>query len=134
VFFLLQSCLFGVGLVEKELTSNFWLIANNTYEDLHISYSKKETNAHYILVEEIVFLVGYNEDFNIAKSHPISIPGSTYYHIIETSKVRNGDSDKVPFYTYEQFNYLRKKFNIPIELDFTIDFQKKLSNVKKIVN
>lgn len=134
VFYLLQSCLFGVGLVEKELTNNFWLIANNDYEDLHISYSKKETSAYYILVEKTVLSVGFNDDFIIVKSNPKSIPESIYYHIIETSKIRNGGFEKVPFYTYEQFNYLREKLNVPIELDFTIDFQNKLSNVKKTVN
>jgi hypothetical protein len=131
---LLQSCLFGVGLVEKELTEDFWLIANNTYEDLEIYYSKKEASVYNVLVEKTVYSVGYNKDFIIAKSHPVSIPESTYYHIIETNKVRNGDYDKVPFYTLDQFNYLRKKLKIPNKLKFTIDFEDKLSNVKKTVN
>lgn len=134
VFCVLQSCLFGVGLVEMELTNNIWLLGINSYEDTEITYFQKENNSYHTLVNKTVLLVGYDDNFIIAKSQPEGNEEKTYYHIIEVNKVKGGNYEKVPFYTFDQFNSLRKKLRVPNDLDFTINIQDKIANVKKTVN
>lgn len=133
----LQSCLFGVGLVELQLADNISLFGNGSYEEVAIYYSDEENNCSAILVPSTVFAVGYDDSFIIAKSQPIDWEQSTkktYYHIIEIKKLSCENKDSVPYYTLEQFNFLKKKLNISKDLNFTINFEDKLTNVKKTVN
>ncbi len=121
---ILQSCYFGAGLVEKKLTDDYFIFANNTLEDMSI-WIHAEKYSNRLIVPETVFAVGQNGEFIIAKSHPknseVGIDKSvTYYHIIEVGKK---STEQSPNLTLEQFEYGRKRLNIPNDLDFDIIYE-----------
>ncbi|WP_276166487.1 hypothetical protein [Zobellia alginiliquefaciens] len=115
---LLQSCLFGAGLVEQEITDKYWLTANNTLDEMSIWYFPGEHQSK-LIVEQTVFEVGHNDNFIIAKSHPKdSVNGLnknvTYYHIIEVARA----SKSVPL-SLEQFEFKKKELQVSEKLEFT---------------
>ncbi|TDQ28764.1 DUF3997 domain-containing protein [Tenacibaculum caenipelagi] len=117
--FILQSCYFGAGLVEKEITGNYFLFANNKLDEMSILFYS-EKYSYQLIVPETVFAVGENGDYIIAKSHPknpkTGINKSViFYHIIEVNKK---DIKQCSNLNLEQFNTERKKLNIPNNLDF----------------
>src|SRR5687767_10406303 len=84
----LQSCYFGAGLVEEQLTDEIELIAINSLDEAEIIYSEKGNSVCYTLVQPTVLAVGHDDNFIIAKSRPIDFNDNTiYYHIIEVGKV-----------------------------------------------
>jgi hypothetical protein len=118
---ILQSCYFGAGLVEKEITDDYFLFANNSLEEMSIWYHA-EKYSNRLIIPETVFALGENGDFIIAKSHPRNIENGinksvTYYHIIEVDKKSIEES---PNLTLEQYENKRKMLNIPKNLDFEI--------------
>ena len=121
---ILQSCYFGVGLVEKEITDDYWLFANNTLDEMSIWFNA-EKYSNRLIVPETVFALGENGDFIIAKSHPKNLESGidksvTYYHIIEVDKK---SPEQSPNLTLEQFENKRKELNIPNDLDFDIVYE-----------
>ena len=117
----MESCYFGAGLVEREITDDYFLFANNTLDEMSIWYHA-EKYSNRLIVPEIVFAVGENGDFIIAKSHPKTTENGinksvTNYHIIEVDKK---STEQSPNLTLEQYERERKKLNIPNELDFDI--------------
>ena len=121
---ILQSCYFGVGLVEKEITDDYWLLANNTLDEMSIWFNA-EKYSNRLIVPETVFALGENGDFIIAKSHPKNLESGidksvTYYHIIEVDKK---SPEQSPNLTLEQFENKRKELNIPNDLDFDIVYE-----------
>ena len=120
-FFFFQSCYFGAGLVEQEITDDYFLFANNSLEEMSIWYHA-EKYSNRLIIPETVFALGENGDFIIAKSHPRNIENGinksvTYYHIIEVDKKSIEES---PNLTLEQYENKRKMLNIPKNLDFEI--------------
>ncbi len=120
----LESCYFGVGLVEREITDDYFLFANNTLDEMSIWYHA-EKNSNRLIVPETVFAVGENGDFIIAKSHPKTTDNGinksvTYYHIIEVDKK---SFEQSPNLTLEQYKNERKKLNIPNDLNFDIVYE-----------
>lgn len=118
---ILQSCYFGAGLVEKEITDDYFLFANNSLEEMSIWFHA-EKYSNRLIVPETVFELGENGDFIIAKSHPRNIESGinksvTYYHIIEVDKKSTEQSSNL---TLEQYENKRKMLNIPKNLDFEI--------------
>lgn len=114
-----------MGLIEDKITNNIYLTAINSYDELSIWCSIDESSVRYLLVPETVFAVGYNDDFIIAKSHPKNSgeeinKNLTYYHIIEIDKLSQQNPEQSISLLKEQFEYKRKEFNIPADLDFTI--------------
>ncbi|WP_406684370.1 DUF3997 domain-containing protein [Seonamhaeicola sp. MEBiC1930] len=124
ILLMLQSCYFGAGLVEKDITADYSLFANGTMDELCIIYhSDKYSNR--LIIPETVFAVGHNTDFIIAKSHPKNSDNGidkslTYYHIIEIEKKSTEQSLNL---TLEQFEQKRKRLNIPNDLDFDIVYK-----------
>ncbi|WP_092447530.1 DUF3997 domain-containing protein [Winogradskyella sediminis] len=121
---ILQSCYFGAGLVEKEITDDYWLFANNTLDEMSIWFNA-EKYSNRLIVPETVFALGENGDFIIAKSHPKNLESGidksvTYYHIIEVDKK---SPEQSPNLTLEQFENKRKELNIPNDLDFDIVYE-----------
>jgi hypothetical protein len=121
---ILQSCYFGAGLVEKEITDDYFLFANNSLDEMSIWFNA-EKYSNRLIVSEPVFALGENGDFIIAKSHPKNINKGidrsvTYYHIIEVNKK---DPEQSPNLTLEQFENKRKVLNIPNDLDFDIIYE-----------
>ncbi len=121
---ILKSCYFGAGLVEKEITDDYFLFANNTLDEMSIWYHA-EKYSNRLIVPETVFAVGENGDFIIAKSHPRTTENGinksvTYYHIIEVDKKSTDESPKL---TFEEFKSKRKRLNIPNDLDFEIVYE-----------
>ena len=121
---ILQSCYFGAGLVEKEITDDYFLFANNSLDEMSIWFNA-EKYSNRLIVSETVFALGENGDFIIAKSHPKNINKGidrsvTYYHIIEVNKK---DPEQSPNLTLEQFENKRKVLNIPNDLDFDIIYE-----------
>ena len=121
---ILQSCYFGAGLVEKEITDDYFLFANNSLDEMSIWFNA-EKYSNRLIVSETVFALGENGDFIIAKSHPKNINKGidrsvTYYHIIEVNKK---DPEQRPNLTLEQFENKRKVLNIPNDLDFDIIYE-----------
>ena len=121
---ILQSCYFGAGLVEKEITHNYFLFANNALDEMSIWFHA-EKYSNRLIVPETVFALGENGDFIIAKSHPKDIESGinksvTYYHIIEVDKK---NTEQSPHLTLEQFENKRKQLNIPSNLDFDIVYE-----------
>ncbi|WP_179321157.1 DUF3997 domain-containing protein [Winogradskyella helgolandensis] len=121
---ILQSCYFGAGLVEKEITDDYWLFANNTLDEMSIWFNA-EKYSNRLIVPETVFALGENGDFIIAKSHPKNLESGidksvTYYYIIEVDKK---SPEQSPNLTLEQFENKRKELNIPNDLDFDIVYE-----------
>tara|TARA_Y100000034_G_scaffold135013_1_gene205314 strand:+ start:1066 stop:1416 length:351 start_codon:yes stop_codon:yes gene_type:complete len=113
-----------VGLVEREITDDYFLFANNTLDEMSIWYHA-EKNSNRLIVPETVFAVGENGDFIIAKSHPKTTDNGinksvTYYHIIEVDKK---SFEQSPNLTLEQYKNERKKLNIPNDLNFDIVYE-----------
>ena len=118
---ILQSCYFGAGLVEKELTDDYFLFANNSIDEMSIWFHA-EQYSNRLIVPETVFAVGQKGKFIIAKSHPKNSEAGidksvTYYHIIEVDKK---STERSPNLTLEQFEFERKRLSVPKELDFSI--------------
>ena len=121
---ILQSCYFGAGLVEKEITDDYFLFANNELNEMSIWFHA-EKYSNRLIVPETVFALGENGDFIIAKSHPKNLESGidktvTYYHIIEVDKK---SPEQSPNLTLEQFENKRKELNIPNDLDFDIVYE-----------
>jgi hypothetical protein len=130
LFFILlfQSCYFGGGLAEERLTGDIGLMAINSLDEAELIYQEKGTSVYYSLVPGLVFSVGYDDDFVIAKTHPVDSNGIsrtlTYYHIIEVKKVSEDNHEKSPALTFKQFQRRREELNVPEELKFTIDLER----------
>lgn len=123
--FSFQSCYFGVGLVEEQLTDNISLMAINHLNEAQIIYSEKGNSVYYPLVLPVVFSVGYDDNFIIAKSHPqdsIKRVNNllTYYHIIEINKISKNNHKQSVALNFQEFESKRKQLNVPKKLTFTI--------------
>jgi hypothetical protein len=121
ILLILQSCYFGAGLVEKEITDDYFLFANNSLEEMSIWFHA-EKYSNRLIVPETVFALGENGGFIISKSHPKNLESRinksvTYNHIIEVDKK---NTEQSPNLTLEQFENKRKELNIPKSLDFEI--------------
>jgi len=121
---ILQSCYFGAGLVEQNLPDDFFLFANSSLDEMSIWFHAEEYS-NQLIVPETVFAVGYNNDFIIAKSHPKDLENGinkrvTNYHIIIVNKKSPEQSTSL---TLEQFEYEKKRLNIPDKLDFHIVYE-----------
>ena len=121
---ILESCYFGAELVEREITDDYFLFANNTLDEMSIWYHA-EKYSNRLIVPETVFAIGENGDFIIAKSHPKTQESGinknvTYYHIIEVNKK---STEQSPNLTLEQFENTRKRLNIPVDLNFDIVYE-----------
>lgn len=121
----LYSCYFGAGLVEQPLPGNMELMALNSLDEAEIIYWEKGSSITHTLIPPAVFSVGYDDNFIIARSHPVGFGGinkaSTFYHIIEIGKVSMDNHEESPRLTFEEFQSKRKQLNIPAELEFTIN-------------
>ncbi|WP_431472169.1 hypothetical protein I5168_00910 [Nonlabens sp. SCSIO 43208] len=120
--FFLKGCLFGAGLVEQEITGDYWLLANGYLDEMSIWHFPGNHKSN-LIVGETVFEVGHNKDFIIAKRHPKDSTNGvnkkvTFYHLIKISET--GESNDL---TYEQYLNKRKELNVPEELDFDTVFQ-----------
>ncbi|WP_324023652.1 hypothetical protein QSV08_12405 [Maribacter sp. BPC-D8] len=128
LIFTLQSCLFGVGLVEEKISDNIFLTAINEYDELSIWHSLDNTSIRNLLVPETVFAIGNDNEFIIVKTHPKNSNNEMnreliFYHIIEIDKIREfGPSQSVSM-VREQFEIKRKELQIPDKLDFEIVFK-----------
>ncbi|WP_299120093.1 hypothetical protein [uncultured Winogradskyella sp.] len=116
-----QSCLFGAGLVEREVTENYWLFANGYLHEMSLWYHPDDDNST-IVVDETVFAVGYDDDFIIAKSHPkdsINYINKeiTYYHIILRDKLPEYNHIKL---TKSEFKSIGETIGVPKNIEFTI--------------
>lgn len=124
-----QSCYFGAGLIEQQLTDNIWLTAINSLDEAEIIYSEKDQSVYNTLVPPAVFSVGHDDNFIIAKSHPKDLSDSidrsvTYYYIIEIRMAFKDSHEQARGLTHEQFESERKRLKVPDELDFTINLEK----------
>jgi hypothetical protein len=121
----LHSCYFGAGLVEESLTENIELMAINSLDEAKIIYQEKGSSVYYTLVSPAVFSVGHDNNFIIAKSHPVNSKGIntalTFYHIIEVSKVSIDNHEESLRLTFKEFQSKWKQLNMPDDLKFTID-------------
>ncbi|MCC7521730.1 MAG: DUF3997 domain-containing protein [Flavobacteriaceae bacterium] len=124
---LFQSCYFGAGLVEENLTEDYSLFANNSMDEMSIWHHTAEYQ-NDLIVEETVFAVGYDDEFIIAKSHPKDSINRvnkkvTYYHIIKVdnnSKKEYTESTKL---TSTQFEVRKRQLKVPNDLKFTKIFK-----------
>ena len=124
----LQSCLFGVGLVEEKISDNIYLTAINKYDELSVWHSLDNTSIRNLLIPETVFAIGYDNEFIIAKTHPKNSNNGInreliFYHIIEIDKTRKFGPKQSVSMLKEQFEYKRKELQVPDNLDFKIVFR-----------
>jgi len=122
----LTSCT-GAVSYRKELIKDYELLAIDEYNGMSIVGYKDQVRIG--IVGAFVFNVGYNNDFIIAKQHPL-LPngkvdiGITYFYIIP---IKNKISDfpeenKIGPLSEEQFLRKRKEMGVPTDLNFTIHF------------
>lgn len=124
---LFQSCYFGAGLVEKNLTEDYYLFANNSMDELSIWHHTAEYQ-NDLIVEETVFAVGYDDEFIIAKSHPKDSKKGvnkkvTYYHIIKVDNNLERDYTESTKLTSTQFEVKKKQLKVTKDLKFTKIFK-----------
>ena len=138
VFYCFVGCLFPA--VEKHLTDELYVFAPDSVEQVAISYHYPPSS-FYVLIEEMVIAVGFNDDFVIAKRQPANKKAILYY-IIDVNKMKkdrekhlsNKDqAGQTEYFLPEQpkplsiieFNKRRKQMNIPDSLDFTLTYSNK---------
>jgi len=123
-FLCYQGCFFGTGLIEQSLDNDFYLFANNSFDETSIIYNTGKYSSS-IIVEESVFAVGFNDDFIIAKRHPKDsinqiLEEIIYYYIIEINNIsKNNPKKSIPL-SEEQYKSKRRELKIPNNLDFKI--------------
>ena len=119
--------------MEVDLPGNYDLFGNNSKEETAIWF---ETGKHRseIIVEEVVFAVGYNNDFIIAKSYnknskfifedknpefinSIEENDLISYHIID---LKEKSPKKNKGMSFTEYKNKRKELKIPENLNFTI--------------
>ena len=122
----LQSCYFGAGLVEENLTDEIHLMAINSLDEAQIIYSEKGNSLYYQLVGPTVLAVGQDDNFIIAKSRPIEFKDNKiYFHIIEVKKVSKDRHEQTVPLTSEQFESERTRLEVPKELQFDFSLEQK---------
>ncbi len=117
----------GRAAYEQELNNNYYLLATDVNEDMHIGYKDGEYGIG--IIDEAVFAVGQCEDFIIVKQHPRNFPKEvnkliTNYYIIPL-KNRISKSIEKNIYgplTLKEFKEKVKQLNIK-QKKFTILFK-----------
>lgn len=125
LIFLFQSCLFGAGLVEREITDDYWLFANNEMHEMSIWHHSENRSGGELIVEETVFAIGYNDNFIIAKSHPKNSTNQlnkniTQFHIIQINKSSDYNHKRL---TKDEFKTIGEAIGVPNDLGFTIIYK-----------
>lgn len=122
---ILSGCQFG--MYKEKIIDNYFLTFVDTESDLSLSYDLGD-GSFIGVVNDAVFAVGYNSNFIIVKNHPLVEPDSinrkvTNYFIIQIDRnisqfkvVEN----KIGPLSKQEFDKMRKKLKIPVDLDFTV--------------
>lgn len=113
--YLILLVLCGCGFAIKEnIIGNYYLIANDTGEQLGLSYcDPKDVSGCIGITEGTVFSVGHNKDYIIAKQHPNNDRKIINYFILPT-RPKNKSSNfglEGPLNLMD-FEEKRKKLNI----------------------
>ncbi len=53
---ILESCYFGAGLVEREITDDYFLLANNALDEMSIWYHSEKKSNRLIVPETVLLL------------------------------------------------------------------------------
>ncbi len=114
------------GLFEdKEVAGNFHIVALGSKYDMSLGYEIND-GGFINIIPHVVFAVGYNEKYIIAKQHPLDIKAGlnkkvTNYYIIPVS-VKDQywiEKEVIGPLTNEAFDERRKELNIE-DVKFTI--------------
>jgi hypothetical protein len=134
LFFSLTLALYSCGFViNKQIIVNYYITATDAVEDLSICYHEPADDQNYgVVIEPMVFEVGYNEKYIIAKQHPCKFPNPpdttiTNYYILPLKKGMNWRTKNglIGPLTLKQFNEKRKELGIVnIAFDPEFDFSK----------
>ncbi|MFD2824457.1 hypothetical protein ACFS5M_12315 [Lacinutrix iliipiscaria] len=130
---ILVSCFFGNNpSSSKKITKDFWLNWFEFTTDRHILFSFSDNgDVGNIVVENTVYAVGFNDDFIIAKQHPIintdnigkPVPNLeiTNYIIIDIRNHESGNSNSFDVHNLNKNGYLlmRKSLEVPDDLTFS---------------
>jgi hypothetical protein len=115
----------------KKLTDKYYVNSLDEDVDMSISYEIGE-GAYIDVVKATVFAFGYNDDFIIAKQHPIEKAlkkgewkATTNYFIIPIKNPisQSKDLNVLGPLTLEQLNEKRQELAIPDNLNFTEEFE-----------
>ena len=126
------SCIGGFGFVlDKKIIDNYYLIAVDIDEQCALCHRDKGENGASIVIRPTVFAAGYNDQYIIAKQHPLiearhdSIDKSitNYYIVPRKEEIKNWTE----YYTLIigpltelEFTEKRKELSIPDEVTFSI--------------
>ncbi|MDR2118916.1 MAG: hypothetical protein LBP25_05235 [Tannerellaceae bacterium] len=114
---------------EEQLVYNYYFVAVDGDEDMTLSY-KLESGDYVEVVPPTVFSAGYNDDFIIAKLHPmydwsVNRMLTVYYIIPLKFKVHpSPDENRIGPLSEEEFESKKIELNIPDDLRFTKVFKK----------
>jgi hypothetical protein len=121
------------GMYEERLVGNYYLTKMDyANEDLSLSYDLG--NGSYVdVVSSTLFAVGYDDEYIIAKRHPLNGYGRnainkrvTYYYIVPLKyKVHDWpDENRIGPLSEEEFLEKRKELKMSNTLTFTKTFKK----------
>ena len=61
-------------IIKEKITENYYLVATDIPEATFLSYHEdSDGNDYSIIIEGGVFAIGYNDNYMIAKQHPLSL-------------------------------------------------------------
>jgi len=124
LFLLMQSCYFGMFLVEEKLPGNYSLWAENQLDQLKITHGNKDSSSYNVVIKETVFAVGFNKSFIIAKSFSKQNK-KIRYHIIEVNK--DLSEENIGF-SFKDYKIKRDNLNLPYNLNFTLIYHEVSKN------
>ena len=115
----LTSCMDLGSTPSKHVVGEFYILLPDPAGQITLSYQNQDNKGSYWgVVGAMVFSVGYNEKYIIAKQHPQTFPKSpnlkiTNYYIVPID-MYVAKTHQVPIgpLTLEQFNEKRKELNI----------------------
>lgn len=118
----MESCFFGAGLVEEELTDDYRLFANGYLQEMSIW---KEGQ---LIVDESVFAYGYDDDFIIVLSHPkVGEEGVnkdvTFYNVIDLDESVEFNIQNNVNLDYNEFTLLLEELNVDRGIQYKMVFE-----------
>ena len=108
------------GLSDNQVVGRYSLVSVDAKENTTLSYQLEDGN--YVgVVDKVVFAIGFDDSYIIAKQHPSNNRGVANYYIVPVYKKPTLSPEKgvIGPLTADQFMVKRKELGISEKLTFT---------------